>query len=157
MTRTMAAAIALIAVSVVALMRTADAGDAEQASATIGAIERDLGTAQMHARYSYEQMERAQMAFHWHAQMGQQKSMQMEQSACARPPSPEAWNYCAALYQDIQEHTRQLQYLSSVIEAARASHLAAVHQVGELSRAGYWWKTRLATLQGPPGMVVAMH
>ncbi len=156
MKRTVAASIALIAVTVIALMHSAEAGDSEQATANIGAIERDLGTAQMHARYSYEQMERAQMAFHWHGQMEQQKLAVMDRSGCAQPPNPAVWNYCAALYHDIQEHARHRHHLGSVIEATRSTHMAAVRHIEELSRAGHWWKTRLAALQGPPNMVIAM-
>jgi hypothetical protein len=157
MRRTVAAAIALIAAAVIALMHGAEAGDAEQATATIGAIERDLGSAHMHARQSYEHLDRAQMAFHWHGQMEQQKGAEMHRSGCAQPANPMVWSYCAALYRDIQEHVRHRQHLGQVIEATRASHLAAVRHIEELSRAGHWWKTKLAALHGAPNMVVAMQ
>jgi len=157
MLRSKVAALAMAVSALVAATPACKAGEVEHASATIGAIERDMQAVNMQAGYFYAQMSRAQMALQWHARMKLERGAQMDRSGCTRPPSPWAWNYCAALYRDLQEHARLETYWISVAEANRANHLAAVNQVGELSRADYWWKTRLAMLQSQRTVVAGLE
>ncbi len=148
MLRSKLAALAIAVAAMIAAMPGAKAGEIEQASATLNAIDRDMGAARSHAEYNYEQMNRAQMALQWHARMERVRGAQMTRSGCAQPRSEQVWHYCAGLYRDLQEHARARQYWINVAEASRANHVAAVNHMDQLNQAGYAWKTHLAMLQG---------
>ena len=143
-----AAALAIAAATILFTLPAAQANEIERASHTVGAIERDLGAVHRHAGQLHDQMSRAMVALQWHARMEQERGAQMDGAHCARPANPDHWNYCAALYRDLQEHVRLRHHWAMVVETSRAGHLAAVRHIDELNRAGQAWKTRLAALQG---------
>lgn len=131
------------------------AGEIEHASATVGAIDRDLGAIHNHARYLYDRMGRAHTALQWHARMEWERGAQMARSGCGQPRSPQAWQYCANLHREMWEHARMKAHWGAMAEMARAQHVAVVQQIGGMEQASYWWKNRLAVLQGHQPTVVA--
>lgn len=126
------------------------AGDLQQASATVGAIERDMGEARRHAGRFYGEMRQAQMALHWHARMRQQRNAEMANANCARPSSPQHWHHCNRLFLDMREHARATRYFNGMAGAKWANHVAAVNHAQQLAQAGYQWKAHVAQLQGQP-------
>ena len=141
------ATLAAVAMVMFAATPGAKAGELEQASATVGAIEQDMGAARIQAGYFHEQVRYAQGALEWHARMEQERGAQMAYAGCARPPSREAWFHCDSLFRDMREHARLKIYWNSIVEAKWAAHITTVQRAEQLAQASYWWKNRLAMLQ----------
>ena len=141
------ATLAVIGFTSLTAISAVEANEVRQAEAHIVAIKQDIGALQMQAGHLYQQVDKAYRNLEWHSRMEVEKRVQMDWSRCARPESQQAWDYCASLYSDMQEHARLKHHWGMVFQSAKANHLAAVRKLDELNGASHWWTNRLAMLQ----------